>query len=921
MKISRPLLLALLLLLKVGFCGAAQSSSEYFDDAKKYFDKGEIKAAIIQLKNLLKDEPYDVKGRLLLGKSYLAVGDFSAAISEYEKARDLDAEPKDWVVHLSKAYLSIGQPRKVLENIKVDPSLSTEIQANVIANTGMAYLMLRESEKAEAQFSKALEIDAKSSEAQLGKARMELQAGNSDVSSQLATQVIDRDPENIDAWLILGENGRVSGNYESALESFDKAIFLNAKSVRGYLGRATINIVTRELESAERDVEQVKKIAGEIPMALYLQGAILFERKSYPEAKESLLKLISMVPEHLPSQLILGTIAYFQNELESANSYLSRYVKESPGHLSASKLLAATALKLNQTDEAVSVLLAVEEKGRNDAQFLALLGTAYMQSKQFDKGTQALERAAEIAPDVAAIRAQLAIGLLASGETDKAVGELSSAVDLGQDLIQADIMLILALIQQKNYDLAIEKGRVLAEKMPENPVADNLIGAAYLAKGETELARKSWMHALTLQPDYSTALMNLAKLEIKLEDNSAAEEWFNKILQQDAENLPAMLGMAQLAKIKNDKDETLKWLLAAYKSNPEKLQPSLLLANFYVSNGNVGNAMTILEPLKNKFPENPVLLRGLGLIQLTLKDTGSAIDTFYELISIEESNPEYHHLLAQAYAKSKELDKARQQWKRCLELKADYLPAEASLARLAIRKKDYKQARILVDGVKLRHSDSSIGHQLEGEIEFQLEHYKKANNAFKKGFEIKPSSALVQNIFRTHKQSGEIDQAFAALEQWLKDNPDDLGSVILLGMAYQEKGDANKALDVYEAARKINPENVVVLNNLAWLYQESNDDRAVETAEAALSLAKNNPEVVDTVGWVLMQNGQAERSLVLFQEAVLKAPDILAIRIHLAEAFIKVGRVGEARKELENLLNDNPEFPERTQAQQLLSAL
>jgi len=71
---------------------------------------------------------------------------------------------------------------------------------------------------------------------------------------------------------------------------------------------------------------------------------------------------------------------------------------------------------------------------------------------------------------------------------------------------------------------------------------------------------------------------------------------------------------------------------------------------------------------------------------------------------------------------------------------------------------------------------------------------------------------------------------------------------------------------------------------------------------------ENKSEILDTVGWVFLQNGKEDKGLVLLQQAALQAPRNTNIRIHLASAFAKTGKKEEAKKELERLLKENGNF-------------
>ena len=87
------------------------------------------------------------------------------------------------------------------------------------------------------------------------------------------------------------------------------------------------------------------------------------------------------------------------------------------------------------------------------------------------------------------------------------------------------------------------------------------------------------------------------------------------------------------------------------------------------------------------------------------------------------------------------------------------------------------------------------------------------------------------------------------------------------------------------------------------------------------SLAPDRPEVADTLGWLLLENGDPARGLEILQDAAGKAPHIPAIRFHRAVALARNDRQDEARKELERLLRDHSNFAEEAEARTLLAQL
>jgi Flp pilus assembly protein TadD len=88
-----------------------------------------------------------------------------------------------------------------------------------------------------------------------------------------------------------------------------------------------------------------------------------------------------------------------------------------------------------------------------------------------------------------------------------------------------------------------------------------------------------------------------------------------------------------------------------------------------------------------------------------------------------------------------------------------------------------------------------------------------------------------------------------------------------------------------------------------------------------MQLAPNSPAIIDTLGWMLTEQGNVARGLPLLQKAASLAPAAPEIRYHLAFALNKSGDKVSARKELDKLLSDNKVFPQLDDAKALLKVL
>lgn len=55
--------------------------------------------------------------------------------------------------------------------------------------------------------------------------------------------------------------------------------------------------------------------------------------------------------------------------------------------------------------------------------------------------------------------------------------------------------------------------------------------------------------------------------------------------------------------------------------------------------------------------------------------------------------------------------------------------------------------------------------------------------------------------------------------------------------------------------------------------------------------------MLDTLGWMLVEQGNTTRGLPLLQKAVSTVPEAVAIRYHLVLGLVKLGDKAKARKE------------------------
>ncbi|QQO56353.1 MAG: PEP-CTERM system TPR-repeat protein PrsT [Thiohalocapsa sp. PB-PSB1] len=898
---------------------AVFADAQRLEKATRLFDAGNYSTAEIELKNLLRDDPGLVDARLLLGQLYLKTQQGSAAEKELLRAKDLGAPPERWRIDLVDAYLQQREFRRALEELDVD-SFPEELKGRAFALRGRAFLGLEQTDEAKLAFTKAVNRDPSDKFAAAGLIQLALLAGDMDAAAETSVTLVEQHPADPEVLLLRAEVLRRMDDTAAAIEQFGAVLALEPENLRALLGRATALIRLQEFDRARADLESVDELRPNVVIVSYLRGVMAFYDRDWQQAGEQLQRVLRVQPNHMQSQMLLGIVSYARNELQIAEEYLSGVVAAMPGNLQAAKVLAATRLKLREAKGAVEVLQPLAANG-NDPQVMALLGSAYMLSGDPERGQEWLNLAVETAPDVAALRTQLALTLIAGGKTGEAITELESAVDLGQEVLQADVLLVLAQLKEKNYDEAVTASIALETRQPDSPIAYNLTGLALLAQGKLPEARARFERALEVDSSFITALINMARVDVAEQNMQAAAQRYQQVLKQDPRNLAAMLGMAALSELQDDDTALLKWLNKAQDANAAANQPGLLLVRFHIDRNQYQKALNVASTLATRFPDNVDVLEILGRAQTLAGEEASAIRTFDQILERNPDDPRIYYLRGGAQWKTKNYTGAAASFRRAIDLRPDFLDARVALASMLLAEKNYSGVLSVAWKIQQDYPDQDLGFRIEGRTQIAARRPEAAIEPLKQALEINANPDTVRQLAEAYADAGQPEQAISSLEQWVEQTPDDLLSQAHLGMLLHGQGKPDRALPIYERIYNSGQANLLVLNNLAWLLHERNDPRALEIARKAYELNPNRPEVADTFGWILFNNGDRNRGLSILQEAHLAYPTQTEIAYHTAVALDAMERSDEALEVLRRLLREHPNSDQAPAAQTLYNKL
>ena len=486
---------------------------------------------------------------------------------------------------------------------------------------------------------------------------------------------------------------------------------------------------------------------------------------------------------------------------------------------------------------------------------------------------------------------------------------------------QSPTQAIRKMLQKQQFDDALKATGNLIKANPKNADGYKLQGGAYAGKRDFVNARKSFEKALGLKPDDVETLAALGQLDFQENDIPGARRRYQTILTKDPNNVSAMILMAQIEYSAKNESGELGWLEKAKLANAEAPEPRIHLASYYIRAGKFDQALAELAEADQNAPNNPRVLDLMGQAQFASGQKSNAISTYNKVVSLTPDSPTAHYRLGMARISTNDIPGGTENLKRALELKPDYAEAVDALASLDIRGNRYDEALKRAKDLEKISPKSPAGFSLEGDVFVAQKRYADAVKAYETAFALQPNGSNLVRLHAAQVKANDKNAADARLQQWLKGHPDDEIVAYYLAEANVKEGHNKAAIEQYEQLVRKRPADMLALMRLVDLLRQEKDPRALEFAERAYKLRPDGPAMSDSLGSLLVEQGQVQRGLELIRYAVAQAPENSEFRYHLAVALAKSGDKANARKELEAVLQKDQQFIHRDAAQSLLKQL
>lgn len=879
---------------------------------------GNMKAAAIELKNAVQLRPEDGESRWRLGQVYYAMGRLEDADKELTKARQQGVRNDELDILLARTLLELGKADRVLQETTPRQEASTESRARLLVLRGKAQFMTNALANAETSLDEADRLVKDHPDTLFARAQFLYSKGDPAAAQTFLDSAMGKLGNDAKMWVLRGEVLAALHHPADSEQAYLKALALEPWNVPARLELIQRYASGKQLAKAETHLAELRKHAPEHMGGHYLDALVAFHAGRNQEAYGKLQPVVQALPDVLPARLLAGTVCWTLGKREEAQKHLNAVLSINPNHALAQRLMAATLLQAGELDKA-KVLLASLKDAAGDPLSASLRGSLALRQGDYADAKRQFEQVIRAQPGSLGNFLELAASEQGLGNLQGVIDALEKAAELDQTFT-SDQRLISAYIRAKRFDEALQAVSGMARKNVPMAMLHNARGLVHTARQDLRQARAEFEKALAADPKFMGAVTNLANLDILDKNYKLAASRYENLLKATPDNTNAWIALAFIANLQNDIPAIRSHLEKAKRADPGNAEPRVMLVHYLLNQNKPDLALTEAKEALAA-TGNASFRELIGLAYTAIGDRNSAHDTFLRWAHDNPDSATALTRLGEAQAAMGQRKEALRTLDRALAVQPGNKAAQTHKMNLLVQDGRTKDALRIAKELQSRDPNEAMGYVGEASALEADKKYSEAARLYVKGAKLAGQGRLLNRAAAAYMAAGNASEAINVLTQWLHANPTDRAVRHALAEQLGKGGRHQEAVGQYRLLLKSQPQDAVAYNNLAMQLLELKDTAAVEAAEQALRLSPDNPLLQDTLGWVLLHNGQGKRGIELLKKAVDKAPEILEIHWHYASGLVAVGNPVLARFELERLINRGKPFPQEQEARKLLASI
>lgn len=607
--------------------------------------------------------------------------------------------------------------------------------------------------------------------------------------------------------------------YHNALQAYKATVSLQSDNWQTHFKIARIHLTLMDLYSAEQSREQFRAhLSNDDTIIFY--GDLLSLQKKHAEAEKEYRKILETNPQHQTAFIRLAFSLLAQgNKAESERVFnnLNALQKHSADVLLQMSNFASL---LNNQQLAENILQKAITLAPNSPLFKIKLANLYIETGKYQQASSILQALQQLFPDNHYIKKLFIETKLLTNSDEEAWSMLSTLSEAEERDLEFNFLKGKYFLKNLNFHAALSQFQLVLEKEPKIPLAHYFLALSYLAGGQSNLAQKTLIKCLTLNPDFSEAELTLADTYFKNGNYSIAMEHATRINKREPSNYRSHMITGNIHLARQEYDEALNAFQNARQLHPNLIDPLYYMATAALLSGDIDSAIKQYELLLIKNQQLTDATIQLTYFLTKEEQSTQAIQFLQKAISNEPNNYLLYPILGYTHLSADNREEAKRAFTQALSAKPDMKPAFLPLFEL--HAEDPTQLEKLLHSAIAQDSNFHEALTRLANLYCKQNQPQKAITLLEEAVTAYPKSPQLANnlawLYMEH-QLQDIDEAMRLAQIAYEGLPGNATVTDTLGWIYFKKNMPTRAQWLLEEAKNLAPDNPIITAHLKALYQ------------------------------------------------------------------------------------------------------
>jgi tetratricopeptide (TPR) repeat protein len=254
----------------------------------------------------------------------------------------------------------------------------------------------------------------------------------------------------------------------------------------------------------------------------------------------------------------------------------------------------------------------------------------------------------------------------------------------------------------------------------------------------------------------------------------------------------------------------------------------------------------------------------------------------------QSENPHLDHVIdLMSYGKFSE---AKEQVRLYLFTNPTCSYGRMAAAALALQDNNLKEAMEELNSIYMRQPSNTLALYLLGHCFERLGHPAQAIEFYQDCIKFNGGLQLpAQRLGAIYFKDGRLDETIAQYEPMKEQYPDDISTLVTLGHLYMAAGQYAKAVETFNTAILIHPDNFMTHDDsIEELICSGQFQEALDEIDVHLTDDPERADLIAKQADVLAMMGGLSDAIALYQEALRICPDFLEATIRLGTCYLKM---------------------------------